>query len=324
MKKSYLSDVPADQTQPSPQALEKINALARRPMRAEDVYVFPLKLCDNEIDRDCERLTVSALRELAALYVGKSGISDHDLRADNQCARIFDTRVCVDESRTTAAGERYTYLRAEAYIPRIEKYADLIGEIDSGIKKEVSIHCRCRSAFCSVCGADTRKTDCGHIPGVEYDGKRCHRILSGADDVYEWSFVAVPAQREAGVTKSYKPTEETSMQDILKSVRQAKDSLTLTAEELNTLRGAIDTLEQDAQAGKAYRAALTRDAVRYSAAALPEMSGECVQRICASMAADDLQTLCKHLRKAAEKHMPLTPQLHAQPEQNETNNAFMI
>ncbi len=114
------------------------------------------------------------------------------------------------------------------------------------------------------------------------------------------------------------------MQDILKSVRQAKDSLTLTAEELNTLRGAIDTLEQDAQAGKAYRAALTRDAVRYSAAALPEMSGECVQRICASMAADDLQTLCKHLRKAAEKHMPLTPQLHAQPEQNETNNAFMI
>ena len=33
--------------------------------------------------------------------------------------------------------------------------------------------------------------------------KRCHVVLSDVTDAYEWSFVAVPAQREAGVTKQF-------------------------------------------------------------------------------------------------------------------------
>ncbi|MGN1034015.1 MAG: hypothetical protein ACI4PK_00215 [Oscillospiraceae bacterium] len=34
----------------------------------------------------------------------------------------------------------------------------------------------------------------------------CYHILENASDAYEWSFVAVPAQRQVGVVKSTKKT----------------------------------------------------------------------------------------------------------------------
>ena len=43
----------------------------------EEVYTFSVRLCDNEIDRDGERFDEQTLRELAALFIGKSGIFDH-------------------------------------------------------------------------------------------------------------------------------------------------------------------------------------------------------------------------------------------------------
>ena len=43
---------------------------------------------------------------------------------------------------------------------------------------------------------------CRHVKGRTYNGKLCYGELTGAKDAYEWSFVAVPAQRRAGVIKS--------------------------------------------------------------------------------------------------------------------------
>ena len=34
--------------------LEQINALARRELTADEVYLFAVRLCDNDIDRDGE------------------------------------------------------------------------------------------------------------------------------------------------------------------------------------------------------------------------------------------------------------------------------
>ena len=45
------------------------------------------------------------------------------------------------------------------------------------------------------------------IKGRQYGGKQCCAILEGAVDAYEWSFVAVPAQRGAGVIKNFVETE---------------------------------------------------------------------------------------------------------------------
>ena len=186
---------------PGPEDLELIGRYTRRPLGAEEVYVFPVVLCDNEVDRDGERFAIPALEQLAALFVGKTGIFDHDPKGRNQTARLYRCRVERDDSRLTAAGEPYHALRADAYMLRGEATSQLIREIDGGIKKEVSVGCAMASATCSVCGADRRKDPCRHRPGERYEGKLCHTVLDDPADAYEWSFVAVPAQPRAGVVK---------------------------------------------------------------------------------------------------------------------------
>ncbi|WP_124099402.1 hypothetical protein [Ruminococcus sp. Marseille-P6503] len=183
--------------------LEKLNRYTRKPVSAQEVYTFPVILCDNEIDRDGERFSVPALERLAELFVGKTGIFDHDPKGENQTARIFDCGVKTLSDRLTAAGEPYTCLVAKAYMMRTDRSKDLIAEIEGGIKKEVSVGCSVGRKLCSVCGADLRENPCGHIKGKYYDGKLCSVILDEPTDAYEWSFVAVPAQRNAGVTKTY-------------------------------------------------------------------------------------------------------------------------
>lgn len=181
--------------------LEKINRFSRKELTEEEVYIFPVILCDNEIDRDGEKFTVSALKKLAGLYIGKTGIFSHDPKGENQTARIFDTSVVTDPTRKTADGEVYTCLKANAYMVRTSSNADLIREIDGGIKKEVSVGCAISKQTCSICGRDVRKGSCSHKLGRYYNGRQCYHILDEPTDAFEWSFVAVPAQKGAGVTK---------------------------------------------------------------------------------------------------------------------------
>ena len=178
---------------PTPQELELINSYTVKPLKAEEVYTFGIVLCDNEIDRDFERFDIPALEKLAELFVGKTGIFDHSMSCRDQTARIFSCRVETDENKVTSAGEKYTKLCARAYMPRSEKNAALIEEIDAGIKKETSVGCSVGRSVSSVCGKDGRTEPCAHIKGREYGGKLCRRILCDPADAYEWSIVAVPA-----------------------------------------------------------------------------------------------------------------------------------
>ena len=181
--------------------LALINRLTRAPMTAEQVYTFAVRLCDNEVDRDFERFDASALSALGDLFVGKTGLFDHRWSAEGQTARIYKTELVRERSRVTAAGDGYCWLKGWAYLLRGEKNADLIAEIDAGIKKEVSVGCAVRQSVCSVCGAESGT--CEHIRGREYGGKLCYTELRDPSDAYEWSFVAVPAQKDAGVVKKY-------------------------------------------------------------------------------------------------------------------------
>lgn len=183
--------------------LALIGKFTRKEMSRDELYAFPLILCDNEIDRDNEKFTVQSLEELAKLFIGKTGIFDHDMSSKDQTARIFTAKVLTDPSRKTADGEIYTYVQAKAYMVRTEKNRDLITEIDAGIKKETSVGCSVKSITCSVCGKDIKSEGCEHIKGKSYGGKLCCYHLNEPADAYEWSFVAVPAQKNAGITKSY-------------------------------------------------------------------------------------------------------------------------
>lgn len=186
------------------EVLEKINVHSVKPLTAEEVYCFSVLLCDNEIDRDYERFSEQSLKTLAEMYIGRTGIFDHDPKGENQTARIYHTEVKSCPDRKTGSGETYTALMGHAYMVRTEDNKSLIAEIDGGIKKEVSVGCAVGAKICSVCGADMLKNPCAHIRGKYYGEKLCFATLENPTDAYEWSFVAVPAQRNAGVTKTAK------------------------------------------------------------------------------------------------------------------------
>ena len=182
--------------------LAKINKYAMEPLTAEKVFVFKAVLCDNDIDRTYEQFTEKSLDNLRKLFVGKTVIKDHRRAADSQIARIFDTELV--RSDTKQVGDQpYTQLVAHCYMVKTASNADLIEEIKGGIRKEGSVGCSVGKVVCSICGADNRKAYCQHWHGKKYDGKTCHFLLDDANDAYEFSLVAVPAQKAAGITKSY-------------------------------------------------------------------------------------------------------------------------
>lgn len=182
--------------------LGQLNKFTRRELSADEVFIFTVSLCDNEIDRDNERFSAEALHELAEKFIGVTGIFDHNPKGENQTARLFMTEV-VEEDYVNSLGEKYLWLKGYAYMVRTDSNADLIREIDGGIKKEISVSCAAESQVCSVCGADRNVNACRHIKGKVYDGTRCFFTLEKITDAYEWSFVAVPAQVHAGVTKKF-------------------------------------------------------------------------------------------------------------------------
>lgn len=201
--------------------LKKINKYTLSPLSAEDVFIFKASIADNEQDdRNFMPFNLKALQDLKKLYPGKTMLKDHDRKADNQIARIYDTELIQGANKTTELGELHTELIAKMYVVKTESNKDLIAEIKGGIKKEVSTSTVPEKMICSICGADNMKDYCRHWPGMEYDvtdetGKsskrRCKMLLHGAKDAYELSFVAVPAQPRAGTHKSIgftKPVEE--------------------------------------------------------------------------------------------------------------------
>ena len=181
--------------------LEAVNRFAKTVLTEEQVYIFSVRLCDNEVDRDLERFAAEALETLGELFVGKSGIFDHQWSARGQTARIYRTEMVREPSRVTVAGDPYCWLKGWAYLLRTEKNADLIAEIEGGIKKEVSVGCSVARRVCSICGAEAGT--CTHEKGRTYAEQLCFTELREPTDAYEWSFVAVPAQREAGVLKRF-------------------------------------------------------------------------------------------------------------------------
>ena len=186
--------------------LRAINKYAMAPLMAEDIFVFRAVLCDNEIDRDFERFSLKALQQLQKLFLGKTVIKDHTWAADNQVARIYATEL-VQSDKANKSGELYTQLVARCYMVKTASNADLIAEIKGGIKKEGSVGCSVSSSICSICGTDNAKSYCRHYAGRSYEkeggSQVCTFTLDGARDAYEFSLVAVPAQKAAGVSKCY-------------------------------------------------------------------------------------------------------------------------
>ena len=275
--------------QASGEDLALINTMTRRALGEEEVYTFAVRLCDNEIDRDMERFDEDTLEQLGKLFVGVSGVFDHQWSARGQAARIYRTEV-VREASLTGDGRPYCWLKGWAYMMRTEENEALIAEIDGGIKREVSVGCAVEQVVCSLCGE--KLGECAHEKGEEYNGQVCHGILQGATDAYEWSFVAVPAQKKAGVVKSAR--------------RQ---------------------LEAEAGLGRRYLKSLRREVVRLAGLAQPEAEHELLVRVADKLDEGELLGLAKLYRGKVDKLLLPAAQLdhgEGKTEPTQLDAAFLI
>ena len=268
---------------PSAVQLEAINAQAKAEMTAEQVYVFSLRLCDDQVDRDYERFDTAALPQLAKLFIGKTGVVDHKWSADAQVARIFGAEVVKDD--------RISYIKAWAYIRRGGHADDVIADIEAGIKKEVSVGCAMGRSVCSICGNDYGS--CGHQKGEYYDGQLCCAILKEPMDAYEFSLVAVPAQRDAGV---------------LKAMGAGKRCLKELAEEFG-VQGEYRALFKEAQLGRQDRKGLEDDIVRLGLALELGAEEPVLRGIVKSAGSEDLMALRKALQRRLDEMLPVQTQL---------------
>ena len=258
-----------------------IGRYAKTPPQPEQVYCFAVRLCDNDIDRDGERFDDRALTEMAPLFEGRSGLFDHQWSARQQVARLYQTEVIREDGRTTRDGRHYLYLKGYAYMLRGEGRDALIADIEGGIKREVSVGLSCAKASCSLCGQDWGQ--CAHEKGQVYDGAECHVVLSEPTDAYEWSFVAVPAQKEAGVLKKYR-------------------------QERTQLEGQpCETLQKEAALGRLYAAELGREVCRLGA--LCGLPGEVLTLLSKRLEADELIALRDALKAETGRRYPERPQL---------------
>ena len=274
--------------------LQAINRYAKAELTEDQVYTFSVRLCDNEVDRDMERFATEDLERLGELFLGKSGIFDHQWSAKGQTARIYRTEVVREPGVVTAAGDEYRWLKAWAYLMRTEKNQDLIMEIEGGIKKEVSVGCSMGRSVCSVCGAENGA--CSHVKGQVYGDKLCFTELREPLDAYEWSFVAVPAQPRAGVVKRFGREEPE-----------------------------LRLLQKQAQAGQRYLSALRREVVRLAMLADDGVDGGALAKAAEHLAEPELLELKRVYEAQAARRFPPSPQLRSrETARTEDKTEFLI
>lgn len=284
---------------PTALQLEAINAQAKAALSAEQVYVFSLRLCDDQVDRDGERFDTAALPALAKLFIGKTGIVDHKWSSDNQVARIFATEVVMEDG--------ISYIKAWAYIRRGGHADEVIADIEAGIKKEVSVGCAMGYSICSICGSEYGS--CGHNKGQYYDGQLCCAILKEPMDAYEFSFVAVPAQPNAGV---------------LKGLGNGRRTLKELADEFG-VQGEYRALFKEAELGRQYKKQVQDDVVRLCLSLELGVDEPTLRAVVEKAGAEELLKLQKALDARLAESYPVTCQLGNSFAKNDIiESGFMI
>ena len=178
----------------SAEDIAAINEHTLSPITAEDVAVFRMDLCNDQIDRHISRFPIEELQRISEdLIVGKPLMELHDMpshglfgsnRGSQPVGKFFRSQV-VKENGTVS-------VRPDVFLLRGHGDDDLIAKIDAGIAAGTSISFELDRPECSSCGCDIR--DCAHMPGEDVDGELCHVILREVTDVFEGSIVPLGSQ----------------------------------------------------------------------------------------------------------------------------------
>lgn len=278
LSNNNISSVEAD--------LELINKHTIKPLTADEVYTFKVIICDNDVDRVGDKMSIDFLHQVADNITGVTGLKDHDWSADKQLSRLYDAEVVVDDSVKTKLGEPRVYVLGKAYT--LSKYKDYIDSINAGLLKETSISFESEGDTCSICGEpmvkninDVAECSNGHIAGHSYDDKLCYNNINKLKDIMEWSLVAVPCQRGAGIknknisiggngimkkveylirqfmsSKAYKgaePEDKAVLEDAVntdKELELTDEDIKALVEENSKLKAKVKTLEDKVKAAE--------------------------------------------------------------------------
>jgi hypothetical protein len=161
-------------------------------------------------------------------------------------------------------------------------------------------------AVCSICGGEYGT--CGHQKGEHYDGMLCCVILKEPMDAYEFSFVAVPAQREAGV---------------IKGLGGGNRRLKELADEYGA-QGEYRALYVQAQLGQRYEKQLQDDVVRLFLSLDMGMEEPVLRSISQKVSAEELQHLKAALEERVAEYLPMQTQLHPRSKKQDVDSGFMI
>ncbi len=166
------------------ETMTAVNRFALRPLRADEVALFTLDLCNNQVDKHYSRFPDEELERINFLTPGRPLMERHDLRGTLPRGTFFRSQLHSERERMS--------VRPEVYVLRAADNRDFILNIEGGVYRETSIGFSFRTPECAVCNKDLRR--CAHIPGRSYGDTVCHFIMRDVIEVLEGSVVSAGSQ----------------------------------------------------------------------------------------------------------------------------------
>ncbi|GEA16749.1 hypothetical protein E308F_29950 [Moorella sp. E308F] len=203
---------------PTPEQLAKINRFSLRPLSAEEVFVFPDMMIDNQETAYNTVMHPNILNKFVEdANKGIGLLMNHNQRS-LPVGRSFDSKLAIEHNPETGqyihSVYGYFYIDLGRQTESGMSTDDIVKGITAGTVFDTSIGFNADSWKCSICGNDIRDfMSCPHIPGEKYvvtrDGKdvieKCIVIVGedGKGELIENSLVFAGACDRATITKEF-------------------------------------------------------------------------------------------------------------------------
>jgi len=190
---------------PTAGQLDKINALAKRTLSKDEVFVFPTKMIgDALIPERYTKLDKSLLEVFRNdARTGVAFMLDHAWAGTQKALVYGRTFDAVLRKSNEVEGEKWG-LYGDIYIVRGKEKDGIstdaiIDDIEDGTLFDVSIGFGYSTQICSICGNEYFGGECSHLRGREYDGQLCYVTAKPPGYLMELSAVFDGAYPTAGM-----------------------------------------------------------------------------------------------------------------------------
>jgi len=246
--------------EPTSSQLEKINALAKRPLSKEEVFVFSAKMVGDAMIYHPWPVTLhKSLLEVFKqdALTGVAFMLDHPWagffarpKPAYAYGRTFDARLRKGDME----GENWA-LYGNVYIVRGKEKDGIstdaiIADVEDGTLSDVSVGFG-DTDICSICGNDIwdgRK--CEHWPGREYDGQLCYIIAKPPGYLMELSGVFDGAYPSAEILSATGGSGDSGELQLVQSFTKFDNPIAQTFRIYSASKGRLLTFVKHAQAEK--------------------------------------------------------------------------